>query len=172
MSWYKRDTEGNIELYFSPDVTTLPAGYDPAEWTWTDEDIIEVGGKLYLASDAPLQPDALETQFSAAIEGYLNQFAAQKYYDSIQNAMLMISSSEFTQDGKDAYAAYDDAWVTAISIMPQVLDGTLPIDEAMTQMPPLTWADGGGIQPAEPEADEPNPTPDQDDLETGPTEEA
>ena len=42
MTWIKKDSEGNIINDFSPGVTALPAGYDPAEWEWTDEAVVSV----------------------------------------------------------------------------------------------------------------------------------
>jgi hypothetical protein len=89
---------------------------------------------------ANLSADEREARFSAAVTARLNAFAAEKQYDDIASARLAALSTEFAADGQAAQAAYDQTWTAAIALMPQVRSGALSVEQALAQLPGLSWA--------------------------------
>ena len=139
--WIEKDTLGNISRYFSPDVTTLPAGYDPAEWEWTDEDVVEIDGKLYLASQAPPPtPEQQQAAIAQAVTARLTDFAAERGWDTLDRALGQTGA--FAADAAIVQAAYDQTWLAALAIFDDVEAGqrAMPrVEEFLAELPELRW---------------------------------
>ncbi len=109
------------------------------EDTWT----CPVCGRRVLMSEAidTYLPENLASDFNAAVMHYLDLWAQQRGYDSIESAKQSATSTEFLQDGRAAVAAYDITWKYIIdnNLEAQVLAGTLTIDAAIAQLPVLSW---------------------------------
>jgi hypothetical protein len=69
----------------------------------------------------------------------LNAFARERQYDDISSARLAALSAEYASDGAVAQSAYDQTWTAAIALMPQVRSGALTVEQAVEQLPALTW---------------------------------
>ncbi len=111
----------------------------------TDKEIIRGWDKvLYIKGTEPQKPQEiieqeLEAQFSNAVTQHLNDFALQKQYDSIDTARLASLTTDFKSDGGIANQAYDSTWAKAIELMPNVMDATITVEDAVAQLPVLTW---------------------------------
>jgi hypothetical protein len=80
-----------------------------------------------------------EAEFNAAITARLNAFAAQRQYDDISAARLAALSVEYAADGQAAQAAYDTTWSAAIAMWESVASGEITVEQAILQLPALTW---------------------------------
>jgi hypothetical protein len=86
---------------------------------------------------------AREAEFNVAISARLNEFAKEKQYDDISAARLAALSVEYAADGQAAQAAYDQTWTAAIAMWEDVVSGAIAVEQALEQLPALTWpADG------------------------------
>jgi hypothetical protein len=98
-------------------------------------------------SDEPVPPPptdaelraAREAEFNSAITARLNAFAALKQYDDISAARLAALSVVYAADGQTAQAAYDATWAAAITMWEQVASGEITVEQALVQLPVLTW---------------------------------
>jgi len=155
--WIEKDSQGNISRHFGPDVTTLPAGYDPAEWEWTDEAIVEIDSRLYLASQAPAPSfEQQEAAITAAVQARLDDFAKTRGYDSTLACITYANSThpQFQLEGRYMLTARDETWVAAILVLSQAAMGARPmpsVEDFLAELPELIWP-GVAVEEAEAEA--------------------
>lgn len=90
-------------------------------------------------------PDQLRSQFDAAVTARLDTFARTSYaedeqpFDSMDKARLASLTTDYKQWGDIANRLYDETWKAAEALVPEVMDGTLTIDEALEKLPALSW---------------------------------
>ncbi len=107
--------------------------------TW----ICPVCGRRVAMADAldTYLPVDIASDFNAAVTHYLDVWVQERGYDSIETAKQAATSTEFLSDGRAANAAYDAVWKYVIdnNLEAQVVAGTLTIDQAIAQLPVLSW---------------------------------
>jgi hypothetical protein len=94
----------------------------------------------YPPSPSPL-PEELEAEFIEKVAEILNAFAREKDYNHGIAAALAASrdSSKYAADFAVMQKAYDDTWVMAYSLIPQIKDKALTVAQAVSRLPALTW---------------------------------
>lgn len=118
-----------------------------ADWPFpgaieTDKEIVRgYDGALYFAGEEPvyngLTSDEMKAQFNAAIEVRLNAFARERGWETIDR--VLAQRGEFASDAPIAQDAYDKTWAAALALYPQIEAGTLAIEAALEQLPPISW---------------------------------
>lgn len=120
-----------------------------AAWANANGAMIVDQGDYYevIAIPAPPAPtpDELLSQFDAAVTARLDTFARTPYaadeqpFDSMDKARLASLTTDYKQWGDIANRLYDTTWKAAEALVPDVMDGTLTIDEALEKLPALSW---------------------------------
>jgi hypothetical protein len=86
-------------------------------------------------------PDEREAEFKSAVQQRLNAFAGEKDYNLGIAAAIAVSkdSSKYAADCAIMQAAYDHSWEAAYNLLPNVRSGEFTIEQALAQLPVLTW---------------------------------
>lgn len=144
------------------DTPTSPTGFWPGENSGAWADIEDHRGESGYVNGAPFTitdfgpypqgwtteppeptPEENVEKFNQEINARLQAFAQEHDWDTIDNAL--VQSGTFINDAKTAQAAYDLIWNTAIALTPQILDGSLSLEDAINQLPVLIWDDDATI---------------------------
>jgi hypothetical protein len=109
----------------------------------TEREIVRAyDGKPYFADEAPEKPDEIvrqerATAFEVEIAKRLADFARDRGWDGIDRAL--VQTGLFADDARQAQVAYDATWEAAFELLPDVEGGTLSVEDAVAQLPALTW---------------------------------
>jgi hypothetical protein len=108
-------------------------------WTWTEQD-----GFSPPDPPAPPTPEELGNSFDAAITRRLDVFARKSPtpglpWNNIIEAMQGAKTEDFKEEGDIAVKAWNDTWLAADALLPQVLSGELSVRGAVERLPVLEW---------------------------------
>ncbi len=85
-------------------------------------------------------PDDRVKQFEAAVTQRLDAFARERQYDNMDKARLASLTADFKADGDCANQLYDQVWGAAFALEDQIRAGSLSVDDALAQLPAMTWS--------------------------------
>jgi hypothetical protein len=105
----------------------------------TPADLARYGIEVVPEPEVTEAPDALEARFDALIDARLDAFAQEKIYDNMDKARLAVLTTDYAGDGRTANAAYETTWTAAIALKADVRAGTLTPEQAVENLPELTW---------------------------------
>ena len=112
-----------------PDEMSLDAVFNVELWKWE--------------KPAPSQAELL-SMFKAAIQKYLDEFAATREYDNILSAASYAIGTDdaFRLEGQYATKMRDEVWKKGNQILADVLGGKRPmptVEEVVSELPVLDW---------------------------------
>lgn len=86
----------------------------------------------------------LVTQYTAAVQKHLDDFARTRSYDSILSAATYATSTvpKFAAEGQYAVEARDATWAKCYEVLAAVEAGSRPmptLDELLAELPVLAW---------------------------------
>jgi hypothetical protein len=121
-------------------VYTAPPTCDPVTGDMTES------GTFTFQAPAEPSKDALQRQYTDAVQNRLDRFAGTRGYDGILSACSYAASSDpqFHTEGQYCMEARDSTWGACYQIMAQVLSGALPLpdfDTFIAMLPPLEGPD-------------------------------
>lgn len=98
--------------------------------------------------------DAMQAEFTNAIQQRLDAFAQERGYDNIISACSYFGSNNarFKAEADRAIQLRDDTWAICYAILDAVLAGERAVptlEEIASELPALTWEDAAEAQPAE-----------------------
>ena len=107
--------------------------------------VADESGFPVLVPAPPPSLEALQAQFTAAIQDRLDDFARTRNYDGILSACTYATSTvpKFAAEGQRAVELRDQTWAAAYGLLDEVLAGTRPMPSDLADieadLPALEW---------------------------------
>ena len=101
-------------------------------------------GRPILQDPPPPTPEQIVTQYTAAVQKHLDDFARTRGYDGILSAATYATSTnpKFAVEGQYAMEARDATWVKCYEVLAAVEAGSRPmptLEELLAELQVLTW---------------------------------
>lgn len=106
--------------------------------------VADESGRPILQDLPPPTAEQIVTQYTAAVQKHLDDFARTRGYDGILSAATYATSTvpKFAAEGQYAVEARDATWAKCYEVLAAVEAGSRPmptLDELLAELPVLTW---------------------------------